>query len=75
MEILKTRPFRGLAADDSAVWDVPGCVTEAGTASSVPPLLMIAYEWKRRISEYREALTSDLTRLIQPCREGVHGLS
>jgi two-component system, chemotaxis family, protein-glutamate methylesterase/glutaminase len=58
----------------SAVWGMPGRVTEAGIASSTLPLSLIAQELTRRVGGCRKVPASVLTTQTQARREGVHGL-
>jgi two-component system chemotaxis response regulator CheB len=55
----------------SAVWGMPGRVTEAGIARSTLPLSMIADDMKRRVGLGRMAPASALTALTPQRREGV----
>jgi two-component system chemotaxis response regulator CheB len=68
-----------LAQDEasSAVWGMPGRVSEAGIASATLPLWGIASALKQRISEGRPARSEAVTRAastMAPRREMTHGL-
>jgi two-component system chemotaxis response regulator CheB len=68
-----------LAQDEasSAVWGMPGRVSEAGIASATLPLWGIASALKQRVSEGRPARSGALASAgsgITPRREMPHGL-
>ncbi len=68
-----------LAQDEasSAVWGMPGRVSEAGIASATLPLWGIAGALKQRVSEGRPARSEAVARgasAIAPRREMTHGL-
>jgi two-component system chemotaxis response regulator CheB len=68
-----------LAQDEasSAVWGMPGRVSEAGIASATLPLWGIASALKQRVSEGRQARSEAVARLASataPRREMTHGL-
>jgi two-component system chemotaxis response regulator CheB len=68
-----------LAQDEasSAVWGMPGRVSEAGIASATLPLWGIAGALKQRVSEGRPARSEAVARTgsaIAPRREMTHGL-
>ena len=68
-----------LAQDEasSAVWGMPGRVSEAGIASATLPLWGIAGALKQRVSEGRPARSEAVARAgsaIAPRREMPHGM-
>jgi two-component system chemotaxis response regulator CheB len=68
-----------LAQDEasSAVWGMPGRVSEAGIASATLPLWGIAGALKQRVSEGRQARSEAVARTASaavPRREMTHGL-
>jgi two-component system chemotaxis response regulator CheB len=68
-----------LAQDEatSAVWGMPGRVSEAGIASVTLPLWGIAGALKQRVSEGRQARSEAVTHAasaMAPRREMTHGL-
>jgi two-component system, chemotaxis family, protein-glutamate methylesterase/glutaminase len=68
-----------LAQDEasSAVWGMPGRVSEAGIASAMLPLWGIASALKQRVSEGRAARSGALASAapaMAPRREMTHGL-